>query len=168
MPKTCRKCNEEFPFRVEIDGKIRNLKNRKFCLQCSPFGKHNTRKLDESGEGAWCSKCNSTKPLVEFYTRQRGGPSGYCKSCANTLSVARWRENKNKAIAYLGGGCYVCGYDKCNAALEFHHRDPTKKDFAISRQRSLDKIKAELDKCVLLCANCHRETHDGLHPEIRL
>ena len=56
----------------------------------------------------------------------------------------------------------VCGYNSCIAALEFHHRDPTQKDFTISKikNRSFDmKVKQELDKCDLLCSNCHKETH---------
>ncbi len=54
-----------------------------------------------------------------------------------------------------------CGYNKCLSALEFHHIDPLKKDFNISQFRttSFESIKKELDKCDLLCANCHREIH---------
>jgi hypothetical protein len=66
-------------------------------------------------------------------------------------------------VAYLGGKCVKCGYDKCVAAMEFHHRDPSMKDFAISGggvTRSFEAIKVELDKCDLVCANCHREIHD--------
>lgn len=56
----------------------------------------------------------------------------------------------------------LCGYSKCIAALDFHHTDPSKKDFGISSggyTRSFEKIKDELDKCILVCANCHRELH---------
>lgn len=69
------------------------------------------------------------------------------------------------AIAYKGGKCQVCGYDKCVGALEFHHIDPTQKDFGISAKgytRSWDKNRQELDKCILVCANCHREIHNGI------
>jgi len=71
---------------------------------------------------------------------------------------------KVKSVAYLGGKCSVCGYDKCVEALEFHHLDPTVKEKhsngrGIDRRRSFEKQKPELDKCVLLCANCHREVH---------
>lgn len=54
-----------------------------------------------------------------------------------------------------------CGYDKCINALEFHHEDPKIKKFAISSYKYLswDKIKEELDKCVLICSNCYRELH---------
>jgi hypothetical protein len=74
----------------------------------------------------------------------------------------RRRQCKVMAVAYLGGKCSRCGYDKCIAALEFDHIDPVGKKFSMSDKgltRSWDKIAAELDKCQLLCANCHRERH---------
>ena len=67
---------------------------------------------------------------------------------------------KEQAIAYLGGKCERCGYNRCNAALDFHHKDPSQKDFGIAAKghtRSWDAIKKELDKCELVCSNCHRE-----------
>jgi hypothetical protein len=66
------------------------------------------------------------------------------------------------AIDYMGGRCVRCGYDRCADALEFHHRDSSEKDFGISHRgytRSWDKIREEIEKCELLCANCHREVH---------
>jgi len=65
-------------------------------------------------------------------------------------------------VAYLGGKCSVSGYDKCIAALDFHHVQPADKgDFILSQShcRSWDSVKAELDKCVLLCRNGHAEYH---------
>lgn len=69
------------------------------------------------------------------------------------------------AIDYKGGSCQKCGYDKCNGALEFHHLDPSEKDFGISAKgdiKSWERIRVELDKCILICANCHRELHEEL------
>ncbi len=74
----------------------------------------------------------------------------------------RRRKVRQMAVAYKGGHCQRCGYDRCIDALEFHHSDSSKKDFSISEKgytRSWDKVKEELDKCTLLCANCHREVH---------
>lgn len=69
-------------------------------------------------------------------------------------------ERKNKAVEYKGGKCTKCGYDKCPAGLTFHHTDPNEKDYAIANNRdSFDEIKIELDKCILLCGNCHNEHH---------
>lgn len=74
------------------------------------------------------------------------------------------KEIKQKAVAYKGGGCEICGYDKCLAALTFHHRNPAEKDFGISdimNTITWARIQKELDKCYLLCANCHAEVHNG-------
>lgn len=73
---------------------------------------------------------------------------------------------REQAVAYKGGKCEICGYDKCPNAFDFHHIDPQEKDFTISdRMTSFEAIRAELDKCVLLCCRCHREVHDGWHPQ---
>ena len=85
-----------------------------------------------------------------------------------TLKVMIYRrQQKQKAVEYKGGCCQKCGYDKCPAALEFHHTDPTKKDFSIGQTlRSFEKIRREIEKTILLCANCHREIHDAEALEI--
>jgi hypothetical protein len=81
-------------------------------------------------------------------------------------AVQRRREKvRLMAVEYKGGRCQVCGYSRCLEALEFHHLDPTRKDFGISHKgytRSWEKVKEEVDKCTLLCANCHREFHAGM------
>jgi predicted HNH restriction endonuclease len=78
-------------------------------------------------------------------------------------AVTKKRRNlRAKAIELKGGCCEICGYSKCPEALEFHHLDDAKKDFGISAKgytRSWEKVKNELKKCKLLCANCHRELH---------
>jgi 5-methylcytosine-specific restriction endonuclease McrA len=78
------------------------------------------------------------------------------------ISSYKRLEVKQKAVDYLGGKCSNCGYNKCLAALEFHHINPMEKDkdFAKLRLR-FNKLKPELDKCILLCANCHREHHSN-------
>lgn len=79
----------------------------------------------------------------------------------------RRKTIRDKALAYKGGRCQRCSYDRCAEALEFHHLTSAQKDFGISSKgytRSWEKIRAELDKCVLLCANCHREVHSSLQP----
>jgi hypothetical protein len=80
-------------------------------------------------------------------------------------TVTLRRERKTKAVLALGGACTGCGRAVHARLFEFHHLDARTKDFAISADgilRSWQKIEAELAKCVLLCANCHRETHAGL------
>lgn len=73
------------------------------------------------------------------------------------------KKTKSRAVEYLGGKCKICGYDKCVEALTFHHVIPNKKEFNISRTNiAWEKLKPELDKCVLLCHNCHDEVHAGI------
>lgn len=99
----------------------------------------------------------------EFTLRKDGGYR--CNKCAVDAVTKRRKKLKVMAVEYKGGGCKVCGYDKCVDALHFHHLDPALKDFAISKDaqtRSWELIKSELDKCVCLCANCHSEVHAGI------
>lgn len=81
-------------------------------------------------------------------------------------SVIKRRKNiKLLAVEHKGGKCIKCGYNKCIGALEFHHLDPKEKDFHLSKggvTRSWEIIKKELDKCILVCANCHREIHEEM------
>ncbi len=77
----------------------------------------------------------------------------------------RRKRLREMAREYKGGKCAICGYKKCSRALGFHHIDPKKKDFGLSSRgltRSWEKVKLELDKCILLCANCHMEVHDKI------
>lgn len=84
---------------------------------------------------------------------------------ANYNHVKTFRKRtKEKAVEYKGGKCKICNYDRCVSALEFHHLEPSKKDFTLSQSMNIawNKIKEELDKCILVCANCHREIHEGI------
>ena len=77
----------------------------------------------------------------------------------------RRRRIREQSIEYKGGKCALCGYKKSTRALGFHHLDPSTKEFGLSHRgftRSWEKTKVELDKCILLCANCHMEVHDGI------
>ena len=87
-----------------------------------------------------------------------------CLNCKNQKYIQRWIRLKKEWIDYLGGECQKCGYKKYYGALEFHHRDPSMKDAVWSQIKkwSHDRIKKEIDKCDLLCSNCHRETHAGV------
>ena len=74
----------------------------------------------------------------------------------------RRKKIRQMAIEQKGGSCEKCGYNRCIDALEFHHEDPTRKNFSISNKgyaRSWVKVKKEIEKCTLVCANCHREIH---------
>lgn len=94
-------------------------------------------------------------------TRKNGDRGELCSSCAVTKQR---RLVKSKAIAYKGGCCQMCGYNKCEASLTFHHIDPKQKEFGLSEKgikRKWEIMQKELDKCILLCHNCHYELHDS-------
>lgn len=171
MP-TCMKCHDDFPNRAKIEGKVRNLGSRHYCLKCSPWGARNTKPLH--GEAALripatqqavtltCSVCSR----VYVYdltpgTKRKGHTRDRCNSCAVN---SRRFSKKHQGVEYLGGKCVLCGYDRCVQSLHFHHKDPNEKDFTISGKHcySWERIRKELDKCALLCANCHGEVHAGI------
>ena len=78
---------------------------------------------------------------------------------------SKYRDRrKQRIIDVMGGKCALCGYNRCNDALDLHHLNPDEKDFDISDRPciSWDRTSIEMKKCILLCANCHREVHSGL------
>lgn len=114
-----------------------------------------------------CKTCHKT--VAAKHSQQK-----YCctecskieKRRRSVLSVSKRRQKlKQKAVDHKGGSCITCGYMSYIGALEFHHLQPGGKDFGLSASgltRSWEKILIEIEKCVLLCSNCHRETHAGL------
>jgi transposase len=93
-----------------------------------------------------------------------GRGSYRCKQCRVERVAGRRREVKRILIAEAGGRCVICGYDRHQEALQFHHLDPREKRFHLGQGglcRSLAKCRAEAAKCALLCANCHAEVEAG-------
>jgi predicted transcriptional regulator len=86
------------------------------------------------------------------------------KRISKSESVIEWRRRKKiELVEYLGGKCQICGYNNCISALQFHHKNPNEKDFTISgKSYSIEKLKKEAYKCILVCANCHHEIHEKL------
>jgi 5-methylcytosine-specific restriction endonuclease McrA len=103
--------------------------------------------------------CGESRPSY-FYGKNKS----VCKTCANKRSGDRVKKQKLRAIEHKGGACVKCGYNASPSALEFHHVIPTEKEYAWDelRKMSWDRVLAELEKCVLVCANCHREIHDSM------
>jgi hypothetical protein len=88
-----------------------------------------------------------------------------CTKCRTDAVSQKRKKIKVDLVNYKGGKCEICGYNKCIGALEFHHKDTKEKEFSLSGggyTYSLEKAKKEVDKCSLVCANCHREIHSNL------
>jgi hypothetical protein len=88
-----------------------------------------------------------------------------CPGC-RIEAVTQWRRRAKRILVEEAGGCCaLCGYDRCLAALEFHHIDPAQKRFGLGSRglaRRIDTLREEARKCVLLCGNCHAEVEAGL------
>jgi hypothetical protein len=96
--------------------------------------------------------------LTEFWLEGRGAYR--CLACRRERVAKRRRHVKEILVQEAGGACVLCGYDRCVSALHFHHLDPATKSFGLGAQgvtRSLEAMRAEAAKCVLVCANCHAE-----------
>lgn len=158
----CLQCNNNFPNRILINGKIHNIQKRKYCINCSAFGNHNTSKIHLKSDLKFCSKCGIKKLLNEFYKRRKTNLHSWCKKCLNKDSKVRQKQIKEQAVAYKGGSCFICGLIDDICVYDFHHRDSTKKGYGIATRglKNFEFHKTELDKCDLLCANCHRKVHN--------
>lgn len=146
--KMCQKCGDSFPLKTWIQGKKRHLGNRKYCLKCSPFGEHNTKKLHTNSDAQTCGLCGNK---IKDHRRRR------CGSC---LTRIRRYRTKMAAVKYLGGKCQRCGWSGHPATFAFHHVRG-KKEFQIGHaaNRRWELVKKELMKCKLLCLNCHGLQH---------
>lgn len=150
--RPCESCGRLFPPRAVVDGRPRYLYRRRFCFVCSPFGQHNTSK----------SPLGISLPEELRAVRRR-------RKNAQTYRTLKKRRRTRKAllIEMRGGRCQDCGYATAHAALEFHHRDASTKEFAVgSWHGSFERLVTEAEKCDLLCATCHRVRH-ALLDEIR-
>jgi len=97
-------------------------------------------------------KTNKRKLLTEKERKQKSVDA----------SLRSRRVLKEKLVEYKGGKCEICGYDRCIKAMDFHHRNPNDKKFELTyMNRKWETLREEVDKCVLVCSNCHREIHAG-------
>lgn len=150
--RLCKKCHSKIPYTIKVDGKVKNLQNRKFCLVCSPFGAHDTRvdkTLSRSGK------------QYRDYTNE--------KKQKHILAVQkRGTELKKRLVTHFGGKCKYCNYSKLLNALSFHHLDRTAKCFPLDKNnlrcRSWEAVLLEANKCELVCIRCHAEIEAGLTP----
>ena len=149
----CKYCGKEFETKEQLGGHI---------IWC----KENPNRIESNSQ-----KCKDDFPKVIMKNCDKHGYTEYilrkdgvyrCKKCAADAVQKRRKKLKEELVTYKGGKCERCGYDECIAALEFHHINPDEKEFGICTTgvtRSLEVLKKEADKCVLLCCNCHRKLH---------
>ena len=87
-----------------------------------------------------------------------------CKKCRSERVTKYRKKRKTDLVEAFGGKCQICGYDKCQEALQFHHIDPSQKQYGIAQKghcRKWDEVVLEAGKCILVCANCHVEIESG-------
>ena len=114
-----------------------------------------------------CSKCNKIKNIKDFYIKNKQRRQSYCKDCFNKYTADRLKQRRIEAIEYKGNKCIDCSvkFDGTNSCIfDFHHLNPSNKEFEWTKMRQInkDKLLLELNKTILLCSNCHRMRHYSL------
>lgn len=139
---------DSFPHAIER--MCRDCKQLKMCKWASDF--------TQTGKPVYKTRCDDCH---NNYLSALGKAK---RSRVTSRALDRKYLAKKRCVDYLGGRCALCGYDRCIKAMTFHHRDPAAKEFTVSQMldRAWDILRAELDKCDLLCFNCHMEEHCGL------
>jgi len=110
-----------------------------------------------------CTKCRKELPLTSFYSRGNGRYRSECKECHNNYVKEQYHKRKETIDDFKKQQlCRKCG-EKRYYLLDFHHIDPSIKEDTVSRmisnRNSIEQIQEEIKKCIVLCANCHREFH---------
>ena len=150
----CSKCNKEYEIQTT------HLRNNTYKKCCETLNNNIQNKI--------CPICGKT-----FIPNIHGQSRKFCFECSPSYDkdknrgqniTAIRRALKKQLVLYKGGKCECCGYNKCIQALQFHHLNPEEKDFTISELSNLSNFDIqsyykEVDKCQLLCANCHAEKH---------
>lgn len=122
--------------------------------------KYNLTTYKEPKYSTNCKFCGVTLTDDNTYSSKKRWS---CKSCANKYRTKQFVDTKLKLVEIKGGKCKCCGFDRHYSALEFHHLDPSKKEFNLSiTNNGWNKLLKEADKCILLCSNCHRMVHAGV------
>ena len=173
--RKCPSCGRELTYKQKSQVTEATKKNRKCAScaatrvglnsKCDSCGKKFYRRPSNVREVNFCSrKCMGLFHRGKFRAEKspswKGGPE---KSQEREITKQRKKriELKRKGVEYLGGKCNLCGYNKCIASLDFHHKNPEEKDrdFLAKCEKTWDLMKEKIKNCILLCANCHREYH---------
>jgi hypothetical protein len=153
----CSICGEYYPSEEIRNGKRRNIGFRKKCLKCEPMHIYEQTPENISGLCLFCKK------PIDNSNHKTSIRTQYCSDkCMHKYITYKKRYGRKKILLdIMGGKCSICGYNKCLDALEFHHIDPKEKDKKLGNmmQMKWETILEESKKCILVCANCHREIH---------
>jgi hypothetical protein len=144
---------DSFPHQIERI--CRDCKQLKMCTWSSSF--------TQTGKPEYKTRCD------DCHNKYLSDLSKAKRVRVTSQALDRKYLAKKRCVDYLGGRCVQCGYDRCIKAMTFHHRDPATKEFTVSQMldRAWPVLKAELDKCDLLCFNCHMEEHCGQDQAVR-
>lgn len=154
----------------EISKKLRCSKGT-ISYHCNTFRINNYSEDKIKQYQSYYDLGNSLKKVGEKFKISRQSLSKYIIKRVKTFTkekrIIHHKSYRNRvkelAVNYKGGKCVICGYNKCQAAMNFHHIEPKEKDYQISGgTKSFESLKKELDKCVLVCRNCHSEIHAGI------
>ncbi len=165
----CLNCNKEFD---KKPCHIRRSPNHYCSRSCA--AKTNNKNFPKRSVEGHCKQCQApiskAKRFCNRECRKLFFPGESLEDYRERIKknvIAFRQRQKLKALEYKGSCCQICGYNRCVRSLVFHHLNEFEKEFGISTgaTRSWKKVKIELDKCVLLCQNCHGEVHAGMHPE---
>lgn len=138
---------------IYVDGNTMN------CSKSNVFSKNEFAKYLESIDMYYCTTCNQILPFELFYpsdlkSKDNKHRLSSCKKCINK----RRKKTYNYIYKHKESGCMICG-EKDPACLDFHHLGDKYEQLSHMQTHSMDKIKTELQKCVVLCSNCHRKLH---------
>lgn len=149
-PHRCIKCNSVIEIRDGV--KVFMSRRKKFCSHSCAAKYNNLARVRTHQNPDVVMR--AVKSIRDYNSRKE-----YLKG----MVVSYRQKTKRRAVDYLGGKCSACGYNRSVYALVFHHREPDQKDFPISGvTRSWSRVQKELDKCELLCLNCHAELHERI------
>jgi hypothetical protein len=150
----CCNCHREEHYRIHQKNKL----EKEFSVNLTSSFSNSILTGKNTGQ----KSCRNCDIVLTDDNRAAGSHSGLCKPCDSKIVIEKNINGKKRAVEYMGGCCSVCDYDKCIIAIEFHHLDPSKKSETYSKRFTswgFDRQKKELENCIIVCSNCHREIH---------
>ena len=146
----CSKCKEEKPKQAFHNNKRRHNGKSAYCISCD---KERKKAYLQTEKGREASRKRQEK-------HRQNNPESVKKA-----TIRNRKKKQDLVDNYKSTGCCICGYNRCLQALDLHHMNPLVKEDTVSNlifSSGIERLEEEVKKCVVLCANCHREHHAGL------